>query len=103
MTIKVTQTSNNYSVKIKKELDFNVSVVPEANSVAASFGDLTDFNSNGVQNGYVIMYDSANQKYITVDPDEVLSKSVDGGLPNNFVNQLDVDLDNKIDLDAGTF
>lgn len=49
------------------------------------------------------MYDAATQKYITVDPDTVLSNAVTGGLPSNFVDKLDVDLDDKIDLDAGGF
>jgi hypothetical protein len=50
------------------------------------------------------MYDATTQKYKAVSPDFVLSKSVeDSSLPADFVDQLDVDLDNKIDLDAGTF
>lgn len=109
MTIRVTKTSNTFNVKLNNGNSsngtngFRVSVSAEASSVAANFSDINDFNQTGVQNGYLIMYDSATQKYITVNPDEVLSKSVDGGLPTNFINQLDSDLDNKIDLDAGTF
>jgi hypothetical protein len=51
------------------------------------------------------MYDATTQKYITVDPDVVLSAAVatNNGLPQDFINQLDVDLDDRIDLDAGTF
>lgn len=106
MTIKVTKRSNTYIVKLNNDNgsnNFKVSVTGEASSVAGNLNDLDDFNPTGVQNGYIIMYDSATQKYVAASPDDVLSKSVDGGLPTNFVNQLDTDLDNKIDLDAGTF
>lgn len=104
MTIKVTQSSNSYSIKVKNSNNnLKVSVSSEAGSVAGNLSDLEDFNSTGVQNGYVIIYDSTTQKYIPVNPDEILSNVVDGGLPSDFINQLDNDLDNKIDLDAGTF
>ncbi len=54
------------------------------------------------------MYDVDLNKYKLVNPDDVLSASSNTevsqpGLPGDFVNTLDVDLDNKIDLDAGTF
>lgn len=103
MTIKVTQSTNSFSVRVKSPPKLKVSVTAEAGSVAGSLSDLSDFNPSGVQNGYVVMYDAATQKYITVDPDTVLSNAVTGGLPSNFVDKLDVDLDDKIDLDAGGF
>jgi hypothetical protein len=53
------------------------------------------------------MYDATTQKYVTVNPDVVLSSAVTDpispGLPQDFIDTLDVDLDNKIDLDAGGF
>jgi hypothetical protein len=54
------------------------------------------------------MYDAASGKWRDVNPDAVLSASsntetTQPGLPGDFVNTLDVDLDNKIDLDAGVF
>ena len=105
MTIKVTQSTSSYSVKIQAPIKFNVQVAGEAGSVAGSLTDLDDFNSFGVQDKYLVMYDAATQTYITVDPDVVLSAALitNDGLPQDFINQLDVDLDNKIDLDAGTF
>ena len=73
--------------------------------MAGTLADLEDFNPTGVQDKYLVMYDATTQKYITVDPDQVLSAATTtgGGLPQNFINQLDSDLDDKIDLDAGTF
>ena len=103
MTINVTQVTNSYSVKLKVPNQFKVEVSSEASSVAPNLTDLNDVNSTGVQDGYVLVYDATTQKYILVDPDDVLSSAVTGGLPNDFINQLDVDLDNKINLDAGTF
>jgi len=105
MTYQVTQSVQSYSVKIKSSPKFKISVSAEASSVAGSLTDLNDFNPSGVQDKYLIMYDATTQKYVTVDPDVVLSAAVttNDGLPQDFINQLDVDLDNKIDLDAGTF
>jgi len=103
MTINVTQVTNSYSVKLKAPNEFKVGVSVEASSVAPNLTDLNDVDPTGVQDGYVLVYDAATQKYILVNPDDVLSSAVTGGLPNDLINQLDVDLDNKIDLDAGTF
>jgi hypothetical protein len=54
------------------------------------------------------MYDAPSGKWKDRNPDLVLSaasntETTQPGLPGDFVNTLDVDLDNKIDLDAGTF
>ena len=105
MTYQVTQSVQSYSVKLQSSPKFKISVSAEASSVAGNFADLDDFNPIGVQDKYLVMYDAATQTYITVDPDVVLSAAVttNDGLPQDFINQLDVDLDNKIDLDAGTF
>ena len=105
MTIKVTQSTSSYSVKIQAPIKFKVQVTGEAGSVAGSLTDLDDFDPSGVQNNYIVMYNASLQKYVTVDPDTVLSSATttNNGLPQDFINKLDVDLDNKIDLDAGTF
>jgi hypothetical protein len=108
MTIKVTQSTSSYSVKIQAPIKFNVQVAGEAGSVAGSLTDLDDFDPTGVENNYIIMYNASLQKYVTVDPDTILvaAASTEGtapGLPQDFIDKLDVDLDNKIDLDAGTF
>jgi hypothetical protein len=107
MTIKVTQSTISYSVKIQAPIKFKVQVAGEAGSVAGSLTDLDDFDPTGVQNNYIVMYNATTQKYVTVNPDVVLSSavtdSISPGLPQEFINTLDVDLDNKIDLDAGGF
>lgn len=57
---------------------------------------------------YVLVYDSVSNKFTLVDPDVVLSAAADinsdqPGLPADFLNTLDVDLDDRIDVDAGNF
>ena len=105
MTIKVTQSTSSYSVKIQTPIKFKVQVTGEAGSVAGSLTDLNDFDSTGVENNYIVMYNASLQKYVTVDPDTVLSSAAttNNGLPQDLIDKLDVDLDDKIDLDAGTF
>ena len=75
--------------------------------VPAKFSDLTDYNASGLHDKYIIMYDAATNTYIPVNPDAVLSAAatepISPGLPADFENVLDVDLDNRINLDAGGF
>jgi len=111
MTFKVTQSTNNFSVKLKASSKFKVSVQGGSGSVAQSFEDLVDFNGAGVQDKYVIMYDASTGKYIPVNPDIVLNaaagtETIQPGLvgyAQTFIDRMDIDLDDKIDLDAGGF
>ena len=104
MSIQVTKTTNTFSVKLKGPDNYNVKTLSGGVQLPAQFSDLSDFDATGVQDSYLVMYDAATQKYKAVSPDFVLSKSLeDSSLHTDFVDQLDVDLDNKIDLDAGTF
>lgn len=72
-----------------------------------SLSDLTDFDPSDVQDKYLIMYDANTQRYITVNPDEVLTAAttepIQPGLPEPFIDKLDNVLDNRIDLDGGVF
>ena len=60
---------------------------------------------------YVLVWDASQQKYAFVNPDAVLSAAADTdpsttiqpGLPQDFIDKLDVDLDNLVDVDAGSF
>lgn len=107
MTIRVTKTNNSFSVKLKNNSSFKIISQSGGVEVPAKFGDLEDFDTTGIRDSYIIMYDASTQKYKPVNPDEILTKAVtetsSPGIPTAFVDQLDVDLDNKIDLDAGTF
>jgi hypothetical protein len=100
--------TNSYSVKLKSSTPkFKVTVSSEASQVAGTFSTLADVNVTGVSDKYVIMYDAVTQKYTAVNPDDVLTASVtetvSPGIPAPFIDELDVDLDNRIDLDAGMF
>ena len=106
MNYKVSLGTNSYSVKQKLSLNFKVSTVEGAGGVA-NLSDLSDVDVTGIQDSYLIMNDSASGKYKAVNPDVVLSKAatepISPGLPADFEAQLDVDLDNKINLDGGGF
>lgn len=75
--------------------------------MARTLKDLLDVDVSGVHDKYLLMYDAVTQKYTAVNPDEVLSAAINDplspGLPSDFKDQMDVDLDDRIDLDAGTF
>jgi hypothetical protein len=78
--------------------------------VAQNLSDLNDVSITNFnkKDKFVLMFDAATNKYVLVNPDQVLSaasntETTQPGLPNDFINTLDVDLDNKIDLDAGSF
>jgi hypothetical protein len=107
MSIKVTKTSNTFSISVKNNNNYKIVSQSGGVQVPGKFEDLEDFDTTGVSDNYIIMYDAATQKYKPVNPDDILLKSVTDqvspGIPTAFVDQLGVDLDNKIDLDAGTF
>jgi hypothetical protein len=75
--------------------------------MARKLEELLDVDVSNVEDKYVIMYDKNLDKYVAVNPDEVLTAAtiepIQPGLPSPFVDKLDVDLDNRIDLDGGTF
>lgn len=107
MTYKVTYTTPyNYSVKTsspknyKTTFGYNIEMPQELN-------DLTNVEITGNNDQYVLMYDATTNKWRNVNPDDVLSAAttdpISPGLPQDFENQLDIDLDNKIDLDAGSW
>jgi hypothetical protein len=94
--------------KVRKVIEGNI-IVNESATLGATDSDNLDGLGNiditNVQDGYVLMYDAEKQQYVFVDPDEILSKSTitNEGLPDDFLDTLDVDLDNRIDLDSGEF
>ncbi len=108
MTYKVTFSSgNNYSVKSSQPTNYKASVSYGLEIMPQLLNELTDVEISGNNDKYVLMYDATTGKWRDVNPDDILSAAttdpISPGLPANFENQLDVDLDNKIDLDAGTF
>jgi hypothetical protein len=94
--------------RVRKVIEGNI-IVNESATLGATDSDNLDGLGNiditNVQDGYILMYDAEQQKYVFVDPDEILIKSTitNDGLPEDFLDTLDVDLDNRIDLDSGEF
>ncbi len=109
MTYQVSVASSSYNVKQSLPNKFRVSaILGTGASEVANLSDLSDVDITGLEDGYVIMYNATTGKYKAVNPDTVLSAAsntelTQPGLPNDFINTLGVDLDDKIDLDAGTF
>lgn len=53
---------------------------------------------------HILVYNASAKKYELVPADQILSNAAsDSVLPDVFINQLDQDLDNKIDFDGGSF
>jgi len=103
---KVSQNSESsaYSVKLSSGNSFTIS--QEKTVVAEFLSDLADVAVSNLpaSDNYVLTYDASLQKYTLVPADQVLQSAVeDSQLPQEFINQLDADLDDKIDLDAGSF
>lgn len=103
-----------YTVKFAPKASFKVTRETTVASnyfqelVDVSVPDISKITPNPQKENYVVAYNSTLNKFVIVDPDTVLSAasttvSSQPGLPVDFVNTLDVDLDDKIDLDAGTF
>ena len=104
MTYKVSVSNNSYSVKQASSPQFKVSAILGSGATeVANLSDLSDVDVSGIQDNYVLIYNSSTGKFVAENPDNVLSNAVTAGLPSDFVDKLDVDLDDKIDLDAGNF
>ena len=103
---KVSQNSESsaHSVKLSSGNSFTIS--QEKTVVADFLSDLADVSVSNLpaSDNYVLTYDASLQKYTLVPADQVLQSAVeDAQLPQEFVDQLDVALDDKIDVDAGGF
>lgn len=108
MTYKVTFTSgNNYSATFSQPKNYKTSFSYNLEIMPQTLDELFDVEISGTNDRYVLMYDAATGKWRDRNPDEVLSAAttepIQPGLPADFENQLDIDLDDRIDLDAGTF
>jgi hypothetical protein len=97
---------SNYNVRLSSSSQLKARVLSGV-IVARKLEELLDVDVSNVKDSYVIMYDKNLEKYVAVNPDKVLKKAVtepeQPGLPNVFLDELDVQLDNRIDLDGGTF
>jgi len=102
----------NIKVQPQNTLKVTVGPTPVTKVVSSQIGvagnllrKLFDVDDTGLQDNFVLQYDAASQKFKFVDPDQVLSDSVPGGIPGEFINVLDTNLDrvDNIDFDGGNF
>ena len=110
-SLDVTLDQDSSLVEGGNEFDATLSETEVANK----FTDLTDVSINqnnldSTRTNFVVVYDNTVGAFRLVDPDQVLiaaASSVSNvgyvGLPTAFLNTLDQDLDQKIDLDGGSF
>jgi len=81
-------------------------VTQEKTLVAENLSELADVSVSNLpgSDNYVLTYDASLRKFVLVPADNILtSAAVDAELPDSFINQIDIELDNKIDLDGGSF
>ena len=82
----------------------------------ANLRDISDINSTaisaGIGSSFILTYDAVEDNFKFVSPDAIVDSAagnVSGAagfsdtVINNLVDTLDVELDDKIDLDAGTW
>jgi hypothetical protein len=112
MTYKVTFSSgNNYSAKLSQPVKYKASVSYTLEVMPQYLDELTDVEISGNNDKYVLMYDASTAKWRDVNPDEVLNAAAATettqpglvGFATAFLDRVDADLDDRIDLDAGTF
>ena len=83
-------------------------VIAEETSVSTiingkKIGDLGKVNTNDINDGEVLMFNQEKQELEFVDPDEVLDKAAEDGLPEEFVEVIKDQIDNKFDVDLGEY
>jgi|LakMenEpi03Aug12_release.lakeMendotaPanAssembly.Ray.scaffolds.fasta_scaffold22419_5 hypothetical protein len=108
MDIEVELVSSQYTIEFTTP---SIQEVQPTTTEIMRIQDLVDFDDSNTNDKYVMVYDSSQQKFKMVNPDEVLNyaageETIQPGLvgyASTFLERLDVDLDDKIDLDAGTF
>lgn len=82
----------------------------------ANLRDISDINSNAISAGigtnFILTYDATEDNFKFISPDAIVDSAVgnisgpvgfSSTVINNLVDTLDVKLDDKIDLDAGTW
>lgn len=112
MTYKVTFSSgNNYSAKLSQPTNYKTTVGFKLEIMPQNLNELADVQISGNNDKYVLMYDAATGKWKDRNPDEVLNAAASTettqpglvGYATAFLDRVDIDLDDRIDLDAGGF
>tara|TARA_Y100000004_G_scaffold60691_1_gene67856 strand:+ start:316 stop:606 length:291 start_codon:yes stop_codon:yes gene_type:complete len=91
---------------VKRSGTKKFTVTQEKTVVAENLSELADVSVSNLAGSdkFVLAYNASLAKFELIPADSVLTNAAaDAVLPDSFVNQLDVDLDNKVDLDGGSF
>ena len=91
---------------VKRSGTKKFTVTQEKTVVAENLSELADVSVSDLPGSdkFVLAYNASLAKFELIPADSVLTNAAaDAVLPDSFVNQLDVDLDNKVDLDGGSF
>ena len=69
----------------------------------SKISDLGKVDTSDLQDGEVLMFNQEKQKLEFVDPDEVLDKASEDGLPGEFVHNVKDEIANRFDIDLGEY
>ena len=100
-----------YQVKLSQPSNYKVSLLSKLEVMPVNLDELVDVEISGNNDKYVLMYDAASGLWRDVNPDEVLHAAAETettqpglvGFATAFLDRVDIDLDDRIDLDAGPF
>jgi hypothetical protein len=107
-----TNSINAFIVSAKKLVAKPTLVSVEKTTVAERLSDLNDVSVSDLssKDQYVLMYDASLGKYKLVNPDQILNAAATEpqqpglvGYADEFLDKMDVDLDDRIDVDGGSF
>jgi hypothetical protein len=103
----------DFNIRLQQRQPYKVLNLQGGLQVPARLEDLIDVSvdTNNKKDKYVLMYDVNLNKYKLVNPDDVLNAAAQTettqpglvGFATDFLDRVDIDLDNRIDLDAGSF
>ena len=110
--LNITRDDEVFIVKLGEQK----SVFSAEDEEVANLRDISDINSTmisaGVGTSFILTYDAVEDNFKFVSPDAIIDSAVgnesgtagfSAQVINNLVDTLDVQLDDKIDLDAGTW
>jgi len=72
-------------------------------TLAQNLSELNDVDRQGIGDRFVLVFDAVTSAFKFVNPDEVVNAAASDGLSTETIEELDVALDDKINLDAGDF
>tara|TARA_B100000212_G_scaffold286187_1_gene226816 strand:+ start:299 stop:676 length:378 start_codon:yes stop_codon:yes gene_type:complete len=99
-------------VQIRRRSNFNIQLSFDEDETVANIRDISDVISTsigvGVGTNFVLSYDPSANNFVFISPDTVVNSAAGNlsgpeGFDSSVVTALAEDLDNQIDLDAGTW